>query len=130
MTASKGHDQTLMELLPACKPDPKNVSFIDSVLKVVGLALFFLEHEDLTWRDTAVGLATPLKSHQELLLLPLFLRAVLCLPLSLILGKFPQGKWSRSLVKENHSFCLFACMLSSALVAVGTRDSTGLWHPF
>lgn len=42
MTASKGHDKTLMELSPTCKPYPKNVSFIDSALKVVVLALVFL----------------------------------------------------------------------------------------
>lgn len=42
----------------------------------------------------------------------------------------PSGEVKQILVEEKPSFCLFACMLSSALVAVGTRDSTGLWHPF
>lgn len=89
-------------------------------------------HHRLLVRPSArvISLATPPKSHYELLLLPLFLRAILCLSLSLIPGKLPQGKWSRSLEEEKHSFCLFACMLYSALVAVGTGDSTGLWHPF
>lgn len=51
MTASKGHDKTFTELLPTCKPSPKNVSFIDSAFKVV-LAPVFLDHEDCWPGDT------------------------------------------------------------------------------
>lgn len=46
MTASKGHYETFTELLPACDPKPKSMSYIGSALKVVVLAVAFLEHGD------------------------------------------------------------------------------------
>lgn len=75
-------------------------------------------HRHLVWPPACIfSLASPPKLYLYLpsLLFSLGSRTCLCLPFSLIPGKFPQGQRSRSCVEENHCFCLLPQCLHAFL---------------